>query len=142
MQRLLLAAVCVFALACSDSTGPESVLGTYSLRTVNGQPLPWVYDRFAYDQSEIVSEWIRLDGGGHAFQSLTEHSLSRGTITMTFSYKWSISGSTIVFTDSLSGSDTPATISGGTITHTAEMTTTKGDGTITTTSNVYVYKKE
>lgn len=61
---------------------------------------------------------------------------------MTFSYKWSISGSTIVFTDSLSGSDTPATISGGTITHTAEMTTTKGDGTITTTSNVYVYKKE
>ena len=39
---LVAAAVATVAAACGDSTGPTSVNGRYTLRLVDGRPLPWL----------------------------------------------------------------------------------------------------
>jgi hypothetical protein len=45
MRRLAMLALAATMAACnSDSTGPNgSVAGTYELRTINGQPLPYTF---------------------------------------------------------------------------------------------------
>ena len=42
MRKVLVLCFLASLATCGDSTGPESVAGTYTLRSVNGEPLPWV----------------------------------------------------------------------------------------------------
>lgn len=134
MRRLIFAAVTVFSLACSDSTGPESVLGTYFLRTVNGQPLPWVsFDNGSY-KTETTSLSIRLEGGNRFLSTLTERVYLNNVVTtkpFTSSGKWFLSGSSITLTCESAGCGGSYTgiIGGGT------MTLSFDDG------DVWVFKK-
>lgn len=51
--------------ACSDSTGPSgSIAGSYTLRTINGAPLPYVeYEEPGY-REELTAETLQLNESG------------------------------------------------------------------------------
>jgi len=106
MRRLLLAAFAVLLVACGGdktTTGPDPVLGTYTLRTVNGLNLPATYyqdpvekdDFFAGDFTLAADHsWtgslsvhaIDLTSGGDLFNGPIRvggaYSLNNGAITL------------------------------------------------------------
>jgi hypothetical protein len=90
MRATLAALALVFSVAaCSDLTGPGSLTGTYDLRSVNGQGLPYTVDQSAL---------YRLDLAG---SSLTLH--RDGTYTTTFLWRETIRGSTTTDTEHFEG---------------------------------------
>lgn len=77
MKRLLVLALAlalgVTATACTDSTSPgASIAGTYSLQTINGQPLPFVVNNSGSPYSEVLSSQISLDANGN-YSSFTRY---------------------------------------------------------------------
>jgi len=68
VARLLgFGALVTLAACASDSstnTGPASVAGTYTLRTVNGSPLPYTLFDFGGDKYEITAGAVTLEAGG------------------------------------------------------------------------------
>jgi hypothetical protein len=75
-RRLLAAAtLLVLAAACKDSTAPDPGLaGTFTLRTIAGQPLPW--PQFP---SEGDTAWVL--GGSYVFRE-------DSTYTITYDYRY------------------------------------------------------
>ncbi len=54
--------VLVVALACGDSTGPESVMGTYALRGVDGSALPYlILESTSIGQDSITGQILYVD---------------------------------------------------------------------------------
>jgi hypothetical protein len=50
------------ALACGDSTGPESVIGTYALRSIDGSALPYLTaESTRLDQDTISGQILYVD---------------------------------------------------------------------------------
>jgi hypothetical protein len=133
MRRWRLAALFVLLIltACGDSTGPaESIFGTYTLRTIDGVPLPYVWDQGVGYKLEITDAALSLEDGGTYSQTLDLRDTRNGTVSTqrasasgTFTY----AGTTITFRTS-SGTSGTASLSGGTLTF-----TTSGGG-----SQVYV----
>ena len=66
MRKALIGVVVALSLACSDYdvTGSSTVNGTYTLRTVNGSPLPYTLPGGGAIKTEIVSDTITLFQGG------------------------------------------------------------------------------
>ncbi|MBA3889586.1 MAG: hypothetical protein H0X64_03570 [Gemmatimonadaceae bacterium] len=63
MRKLITIVLLAFAAACGDSTGPDSsYLGTYALRSVDGQPVPFTI--FASGD-----DYVRVTGGSLIFDS-------------------------------------------------------------------------
>lgn len=108
--------------ACSDSSGPDSVAGTYTLRSVNQMPLPYLIANetsggFTF-KVEVISGNIALK----ADNTFTTVGTVRQTLGSTVSTDvtnetgtYTISGSALTLTLA-SGEVTPATLTGGTIT--------------------------
>ena len=95
VARLLgFGALVTLAACASDSstnTGPASVAGTYTLRTINGSPLPYTLFDFGGDKYEITAGAITLGAGGTWTQSgadrMTEGaSVVTSTFTATGTY--------------------------------------------------------
>ena len=100
-MRRLVAILLAFAVpmtvaACgmdgSPLVGPASVAGTYTLRTINGSPLPYALFQAGDDKYEITAGAITLAEGGTWSQSsaerMTEGSsvvTSTSTVTGTYS---------------------------------------------------------
>jgi hypothetical protein len=63
MRRILtLAALAIAMVGCTDNTGPNgSVVGTYQLRTINGNRLPYT---FPSTGATVVSETKTLNSDG------------------------------------------------------------------------------
>ena len=107
--RFLVTATAVLAggllTACGDSTGPESVAGTYILQTVNGEALPVTV------QGDVLSAGsIQLNSAGTYTVSLTiDGQAESGTDTFT------VDGSTVTFLDE-GDVDFTETVSGDTLT--------------------------
>lgn len=108
MKRLLVLALSLAlgltATACSDSTGPgDSIAGTYTLQSINGQPLPFLVDNSGNPNSEVVLAQVNLDASGN-YSSLTRY---RDTypnqqpilVDETFTGFWTLSGSQITLTE-------------------------------------------
>lgn len=113
---LLLASVAV--TACSDSTGPESAEGTYTLATVNGSSLPAVVFQVGSDKLEVVAGTLTLSSNSSFTGSLTIRETFQGTTnteTESGTGTYTRSGNTITFN---SGDDETATgtLSGNTLT--------------------------
>ena len=94
----------VTATACSDSTSPgASIAGTYSLQTINGQPLPVVVNSSGSPYSEVLSSQISLGVDGD-YNSLTRY---RDTypggqpnlVDVRATGFWTLSGSQITLTE-------------------------------------------
>jgi hypothetical protein len=108
----------VAMLACGDSASPETIDGTYTLRTINGQPLPVVLQQDATSKNEVTAGAIAIGPGTAWTISLTvrstlgvDVSLSTSTLVGT----WTRSGERVTLTATGGESET-AVLSGGTLT--------------------------
>jgi hypothetical protein len=119
----MLAATAVLTTACGgdSSTGPgASVVGTYSLQTVNSKALPYVAYDDGTEKIEVLSDSYTLTATG----TYTNETVVRTTIggtptTDTYSYDgtYTQSGNTVTLTDSQDPTDVvSATVSGSTFT--------------------------
>jgi hypothetical protein len=91
--------------ACGDdSTGPTSIFGTYTLATVNGQPVPVEIQGF-----EITAGWIRLDSDSTYTISMTVDGVTPDPGDGTYT----ADGSSIEFSGDFTGN---GTISGNALT--------------------------
>jgi lipocalin-like protein len=119
MRRLVLALTTASLLACGDSTGPGSVVGTWNLRTVNGSQLPYtVYLVQPTYRLEIMSARFIADDDGTYTGAVTLRETNNGQVTTTTDSDfgtWSQANNTLTITDS-EGAVSTATISGNTIT--------------------------
>jgi hypothetical protein len=85
MRRVALVLAAVFPLAlggCGDSTGPGgSLAGTYTLRSISGDPLPVVIDEGVDFRREVTAGFVRLNGNGTFTASHTDRITSGTSIT-------------------------------------------------------------
>lgn len=106
MRKILtiaLAATSIVLAACGDSSGPDSISGTYTLRTVNGQQLPFITDEDETYKAEILSMAITLKADETYSAVFTGRSTDNGqptTNTVPFSGTYSLTGSTLTLDDS------------------------------------------
>lgn len=87
MRRLALVLVAVQVLVaggCGDSTGPQSLVGTYDLRSIDGDPVPVVVVEAEGFRREIVSGFVRLNGDG-SFEAMNNYQITTGTDAQTIS---------------------------------------------------------
>ena len=112
MRRLLpfaFAAVALTAACNSDSTGPNgSIVGTYSLRTINGSPLPY---QVGYNQT-ITSEQLALNNDG-SYSDIAYY--SNGTSYQEVGY-YSANNNAITFNDQTDGITYQGSVSGNVLT--------------------------
>jgi hypothetical protein len=115
MRRLALL-IAVFALAAcnNDSTSPNgNVSGSYSLRTVNGSPLPYTFS----DGSVLVSDQLSLNSNG----TYTDVATFSNASTPAEQGFWSINNNLISFNDQVSGTSYTGSISGSVLTETFQV---------------------
>ena len=94
------------SLACGgDSTAPETIEGTYTLQTIDGQALPAIVDQDETEKNEITAGSIKLGAGT--------------TFTITLTLRTTIGSEVVTITDGTTGTWTR---SGSTVT----MRTTDG----------------
>jgi hypothetical protein len=121
MTRLLLGLAMLFSLACFDdySTSVGTITGAYTLRTINGAPLPYTIDVNASTRKEIVDDVITLFSGGtysrtqHANITVSGQTTSQ---TNTESGPYQPLGTSVTLTPSGGGPTTITTIDGRTMT--------------------------
>ena len=123
-RRAFVVLALVLAACGSDaSTEPASVVGTWSLQTVNGSPLPFVAAQSGSDKAEIMGDTIKISAAGSFIESTTIRTTLSGVATIqtladTGTYK--VSGSTLTLSSTADGSSGTGTWSGNTITATIE----------------------
>jgi hypothetical protein len=115
MRRIaLLAAVIALAACTNDSTSPNgSVIGSYSLRTINGNTLPYTFS----NNDVLVSDRLTLNSDGSYFDVA---SFSNGQSTEQGT--WSINNNLITFNDQSDGITYSASLSGNVLTETFNNT--------------------
>jgi hypothetical protein len=128
-RTILLAALLLAPLvsACDDDddgTGVvgANVTGTYTLRTIDGQNLPFILLNVPGYRIEVLADAYTLNSGGD-FSSTTSYRETEGTVVSTsedtYTGTWVQNGSTINLNSTDNGPET-ATFSGGnTLTFTA-----------------------
>jgi hypothetical protein len=109
MQKSLLATLAAASLVLTgcgkDATDPtpSSVAGTYTLTTVNGEPLPFVTSQDETYTAEILASTLTLRADGGFTWSVTGRSTDNGQTTtnsQSFSGTYTVSGPNITLTDS------------------------------------------
>ena len=107
---VLLAAGLVALAACNnDSTSPNgNVTGTYSLRTVNGNPLPFTFS----DGSVLVSDRLSLNSDGTYVDIATFSNAGSSTEQGL----WSINNNLISFSDQTDNLSYQGSLSGNVLT--------------------------
>jgi hypothetical protein len=111
MRKLVLLAAGLVALAAcnNDSTSPNgNVTGTYSLRTVNGNPLPFTFS----DGSVLVSDRLSLNSDGTYVDIATFSNAG----TATEQGIWSINNNLISFSDQTDNLSYQGSLSGSVLT--------------------------
>ena len=90
MRRLVMLALAGTLAACStDSTGPNgSITGTYTLRTIDGQPLPYTFSsglRLTSDQITLMTDGSYQDvsrySDGTSFVDEGDYTSYNGAVT-------------------------------------------------------------
>jgi hypothetical protein len=126
---LLLALATTFTACGGDSTGPdEDYSGTYSLRTINGQSLPYVVLQVGADRIEYASGGLTLTDNGTTGGSFTVQATTRttqggqvSTGTDSNAGTYTRTGTGMVFTSDSDGNVWPGNMSGGRITVSASL---------------------
>jgi hypothetical protein len=120
MRKALIAFVAALSLACFDEgvTGSSTVTGTYTLRTVNGSPLPYTIPGGGAVKTEIVSDTITLFQGGTFARARDSRITENGQVTMqsaTETGSYSLLGTSITL-NSVTGKATLGIINGNAMT--------------------------
>jgi len=136
MTRLAMAALVIGVTACDSSTDPEdAIVGTYTLRTVNGGQVPFIVFQDATYKLEILSSTlvVRDNNTWTETASLREtENAAVTTSTTVVSGTYTMNGNTATFTDGDGDSLTSAFSGSDTLT----TTDTQGGFTFT-----FVYRK-
>ena len=82
-------------IACSDSTGPQTVSAFFGLQSIDGRPLPTFIAETPGPNATIISSILRLDKTGTAVVIEHRNETFRGDVTDTTTYGYSIKGSQI-----------------------------------------------
>ena len=119
LMTLALAATTVVLAACSgsDSTGPESIAGTYTLTTVNNGQLPFITTQSAAYKAEILASAITLKDDKTFSWTITGRETDAGgpvVSTDVLNGGYTLVGSVLTLLDS--GGSTTTTLTGDTIT--------------------------
>ena len=99
LRPALVAALLLVGAACGrdTATGPdEDIAGSYTLRTINGQNLPYTTSSVGVNRAEVLSSSLSLNADGtfgeersvrrtHSGVSITEAEMKFGTYTSTSS---------------------------------------------------------
>jgi hypothetical protein len=124
MRRLLvfaaILATTLTAAGCTDTTNPaNSLAGTYTLRTVDGSPLPITYVNAGYTD-QLIAGRIDLDAQGNYIGTTTYRRTYTGQAPVQFDDTivgyWTLSGNQLTLVDSQTGTQYFGTVSGSTIT--------------------------
>jgi Lipocalin-like domain len=112
MRRIaLLIAVIALAACNNDSTSPNgTVIGSYSLRTINGNTLPYTFS----NSNVLVSDRLTLNSDGSYFDVASFSNSGQSTEQGT----WSINNNLITFQDHTDGISYTASLSGNVLTET------------------------
>ena len=123
MRRIALLAALVALAACnSDSTSPNGgAQGSYSLHTVNGNPLPFTFS----DGSVLVSDQLTLNANGTYVDVATFSNAG----TATEQGLWSINNNLISFQDQTDNFSYQGSLSGSVLTE--SFPASRGSGSIT-----------
>lgn len=123
MQRYVLASLAMLLIACGadKATGPETVAGNYTLRTVNGNAVPAAFYQDNIEKDEIVSGDISLLSDN----SWTGHLRLRGidmstnqefaSISAPIGGTYSLNNGSITLTDANNAMTFTGTVGGGTL---------------------------
>lgn len=103
LRRSLMSLLVGFGvLSCNEATGPDSLLGTWSLQTVSGQPLPYTLEEDGGRKVELTGETVTLlaagrqtmvtsfrvtEGGDVSFESIPapgNYTVDGSTLLLTF----------------------------------------------------------
>jgi lipocalin-like protein len=116
MRRIaFLLAVIALAACNNDSTSPNgTVIGSYSLRTINGNTLPYTFSNNAV----LVSDRLTLNSDGSYFDVASFSNSGQSTEQGT----WSINNNLITFEDQTDGIRYSASLSGNVLTETFNNT--------------------
>ena len=108
------------ALACGggDATGPAPIVGTYTLQSIGGNPLPVALVNNASEKDEVTSATITMRSGGTFSFAVTVRQTAAGVQVQTTTSKtdgtWIQSGANVTMSTTATGS-TFATLSGNTL---------------------------
>lgn len=112
MRKIVVLLAAMSLAACNnDSTSPNgSVVGSYSLRTVNGSSLPYTFSNGAV----LVSDQLTLNSDGTYFDQATFSNASPSTEQGT----WSVNNNLITLNDQTDQLTYTASVSGTVLTET------------------------
>lgn len=111
MRRIALLLAVVALAACNDSTSPNgNAAGTYSLRTINGNNLPYTFS----DNSVLTSDQLTLNSNGTYVDIATFSNASPSQEQGL----WSINNNLITFEDQTDGITYTGSVSGSVLTET------------------------
>ena len=121
MRRVMLGLIVACSVACFDDSivGSPTVTGTYTLRTINGSPLPYVLAQTSTSKTEVLDRAITLHKGSTYASSghlrVTENGQTT-TISTPATGTYSLFGNSISFRSNAGGGDAVAIIDGNRMT--------------------------
>jgi hypothetical protein len=129
----MLAALAMLLVACGGDTvsGPAPVTGTYTLRTVNGASLPATFYQDELERDDFFAGNVALASDNSWTGSLSVHqvampggsTLFNGALPVSGTY--SLNNGAITLSDASHGLVMTGSISGGTLTVTADLGATE-----------------
>ncbi|MFL5614542.1 MAG: hypothetical protein ACJ796_12850 [Gemmatimonadaceae bacterium] len=132
MRRHMLAALTMLLVACGGDTvsGPAQITGTYTLRTVNGSSLPATFYQDEIERDDFFAGNVSLasDNSWTGSLSVNAVALSGGTLfngALPVSGTYSLNTGSITLSDAAHGLVMTGTISGGTLTVSADLGATQ-----------------
>jgi hypothetical protein len=104
--------------AGAEVSSSSSIAGSYSLRSVNGQPLPYTLGKSGANTNEWVGDIITIADDGTYTQVSTVRSTRSGTSIKRESGTWVRNGTSITLRPTSNSTQPPTTgtLSGGTVT--------------------------
>ena len=125
MRRFVVLLALAAATACGgdSSTSPSAtVSGTYTLRSVNGSPVPYTFLQIGADKGEIVADTVIVNDGGTWSESGTVRTTQNGQVTsetVADGGTYTLTGTAITLVSTQFG-PTNGSVGNGTLTITAE----------------------
>jgi hypothetical protein len=121
MRKVLMALVVVFSVGClgDGMTGSSTVTGAYTLRTVNGSPLPYTIAGSGTARTEIIDDVITLYEGGTYAESGHSRTTLNGQVANASNIEtgsYSLFGTSVTLRSSDGGRTRMPTIDGNTMT--------------------------
>jgi hypothetical protein len=121
MRRVLAGLIVAFSVACLGEglTGSSTITGDYTLRTVNGSPLPYTISGSGANRTEIVGEVITLYQGGTYARSRESRIVLNGQVTSENSAEtgsYTLLGTSVTLVSAANGQPTLASINANTMT--------------------------